>query len=120
MVSCALSTFLGKYVEIAVGLLSRRGGLYKGGSSPDRYEHFVEHIDRMDVLFASSFAKLDDAGRPFTRCGLTRRYLSLIEGPPRRLYNKHTETVNSGHPLLSHSATFADDGGHFYIVGVWL
>ncbi|KAL1507735.1 hypothetical protein AB1Y20_007348 [Prymnesium parvum] len=58
-----------------------------------RFHHFVSHIERMDVLFASSFAKLEDAGRPYTRCGLTRRFLTLIEGPPRRLYNRYTETI---------------------------
>ena len=47
----------------------------------------------MDVLFGSSFAQLQDVGKPFTRCGLTRRYLQFITGPPPRLYNKTTETV---------------------------
>jgi DNA topoisomerase-3 len=47
----------------------------------------------MDVLFGSSFSKLEDVGKPFTRCGLSRRYLQYIPGPPPRLYNKWTETV---------------------------
>jgi DNA topoisomerase-3 len=47
----------------------------------------------MDVLFGASFSKLEDIGKPFTRCGRTRRYLSYIAGPPVRLYNKYTETV---------------------------
>lgn len=51
-----------------------------------RFHYFVNNIEKMDTLFASSFLKLEDAGKSFTRCGLTRRYLSLIEGPPRRLY----------------------------------
>lgn len=58
-----------------------------------RFVNFMEHISKMDVLFGSSFSALEDAGRAFTRCGLTRRYLQYIAGPPARLYNRHTETV---------------------------
>ena len=58
-----------------------------------KYHYFVENINKMDVLFGSSFAQLQDVGKPFTRCGLTRRYLQFITGPPPRLYNKTTETV---------------------------
>jgi len=47
----------------------------------------------MDVLFSSSFTQLQEVGKPFTRCGLTRRYLQFIPGPPPRLYNKFTESV---------------------------
>ena len=53
----------------------------------------IQNINKMDVLFGSSFAQLQDVGKPFTRCGHTRRYLQLIMGPPPRLYNKSTETV---------------------------
>jgi DNA topoisomerase III len=59
----------------------------------NKYNVFVQCIDRMDVLFGSSFLKLEEVGKPFTRCGLTRRYLSYIPGPPPRLYNKWTESV---------------------------
>lgn len=58
-----------------------------------KFKVFVENIDKMDVLFGSSFSKLEDVGKPFSRCGLTRRYLQFIPGPPPRLYNKWTETV---------------------------
>ncbi|GKY93229.1 hypothetical protein MPSEU_000290600 [Mayamaea pseudoterrestris] len=58
-----------------------------------KYDLFVKDIQKMNVLFSTSFAKLEDVGKPFTRCGLTRRYLQFIAGPPPRLYNKHTETV---------------------------
>jgi DNA topoisomerase III len=58
-----------------------------------KFQFFVEHIDRMDILFGSSFSKLEDVGKPFTRCGLSRRYLLFIPGPPPRLYNKFTETI---------------------------
>lgn len=59
----------------------------------EKYQYFVKHIDRMDILFGSSFSKLEDVGKPFTRCGLSHRYLQFIPGPPSRLYNKFTETV---------------------------
>ena len=58
-----------------------------------KFQFFVKCIDRMDILFSSSFSKLEDVGKPFTRCGLSRRYLQYIPGPPPRLYNKFTETV---------------------------
>eukprot|EP00559_Dactyliosolen_fragilissimus_P001634 CAMPEP_0184857522 /NCGR_PEP_ID=MMETSP0580-20130426/2673_1 /TAXON_ID=1118495 /ORGANISM="Dactyliosolen fragilissimus" /LENGTH=1135 /DNA_ID=CAMNT_0027353161 /DNA_START=197 /DNA_END=3600 /DNA_ORIENTATION=+ len=58
-----------------------------------RFENFVKNINKMDVLFSSSFSQLKDIGKPFTRCGLTRRYLQYIPGPPPRLYNKFTEIV---------------------------
>ncbi|KAL7573953.1 hypothetical protein ACA910_001962 [Epithemia clementina (nom. ined.)] len=59
----------------------------------EKFDNFTKSIDKMDVLFGASFSKLEDVGKPFTRCGLTRRYLSFIPGPPARLYNKYTETV---------------------------
>ena len=59
----------------------------------EKFHYFVSNINRMDILFGSSFSKLEDVGKPFTRCGITRRYLSFIPGPPPRLYNKFTETV---------------------------
>ena len=58
-----------------------------------KFDAFVKNIDKMDVLFSSSFSKLEDVGKAFTRCGLTRRYLQYIPGPPPRLYNKWTECV---------------------------
>lgn len=59
----------------------------------DKFDFFVKNIARMDVLFGSSFSKLEDVGKPFTRCGFSRRYLQYIPGPPPRLYDKYTETV---------------------------
>ncbi len=59
----------------------------------NKFENFVKDINKMDILFSSSFAKLEDVGKPFTRCGSTGRYLQYITGPPPRLYNKFTETV---------------------------
>ena len=38
----------------------------------DKFDFFVKNINRMDVLFSSSFSKLEDVGKPFTRCGHTR------------------------------------------------
>ena len=31
----------------------------------------IQNINKMDVLFGSSFAQLQDVGKPFTRCGHT-------------------------------------------------
>jgi len=53
----------------------------------------MKSINVMDLLFSSSFSPLEDSGSAFTRCGLTRKYLQYIEGPPKRLYNKYTESV---------------------------
>ena len=37
-----------------------------------KFDFFVKNIHKMDVLFGSSFSKLEDIGKPFTRCGLSR------------------------------------------------
>eukprot|EP00978_Attheya_sp_CCMP212_P033908 scaffold139385_cov33-Attheya_sp.AAC.1 len=36
-----------------------------------KFDYFVKNINKMDVLFGSSFAKLQDVGMPFTRCGVS-------------------------------------------------
>jgi len=59
----------------------------------NKYNFFTNNISKMDLLFGASFTQLADVGKPFTRCGFTRRYLNYIVGPPARLYNKYTETV---------------------------
>ena len=59
----------------------------------DKFCNFVKNVGKMDLLFGSSFSQLVEEGSRFTRCGLTRRYLQYIEGPPRRLYNPVTEIV---------------------------
>lgn len=80
--------------RIAKGL-ARREDVVKSAIDlfAGKYEAFVKNIEKMDVLFGTSFSKLEDVGKPFTRCGLTRRYLQYIPGPPVRLYNRYTETV---------------------------
>jgi len=69
-----------------------------------KFDVFVRSIDKMDVLFGSSFSKLEDVGKPFTRCGFTRRYLQYIPGPPVRLYNRYEQslTLSMGTELSSH------------------
>jgi DNA topoisomerase-3 len=85
--------------KIAKGLLSKDIVVQKAiDLFRNKFDSFVNNISKMDVLFSTSFSKLEDVGKPFTRCGLTRRYLQFIEGPPPRLYNKWTETV---YPLPS-------------------
>jgi DNA topoisomerase-3 len=82
--------------KIAKGLADRDSVVRKAIEMfSSKFLYFVENINRMDVLFGSSFAQLQDVGKPFTRCGLTRRYLQFIAGPPPRLYNKTTESVYS-------------------------
>lgn len=51
-----------------------------------KYIFFKDHIDRMDSLFSGSFERVDEAGRPFSRCGKCGMYMKLIEQRPRRLY----------------------------------
>jgi len=80
--------------KIAKGLADKDAVLKKAiGIFADKFANFVANVSKMDVLFGSSFARLQDVGLPFTRCGKTRRYLSYIVGPPPRLYNKWTEEV---------------------------
>lgn len=38
----------------------------------DKFKFFVENVSKMDILFSSSFSKLEEIGKPFTRCGITR------------------------------------------------
>ena len=38
----------------------------------EKFKYFMENITKMDLLFSSSFSKLEDVGKPFTRCGYTR------------------------------------------------
>lgn len=38
----------------------------------EKFHFFVKNINKMDVLFGSSFSKLEDVGKPFTRCGHSR------------------------------------------------
>jgi len=84
----------GQCNKIAKGLADRDTVVKKAIEIfSDKFEFFVKSIDKMDILFGSSFAKLEDVGKPFTRCGKSRRYLQYIPGPPPRLYNKFTETV---------------------------
>jgi len=80
--------------KIAKGLASKEDVVQKAIELFEgKFEFFVKNIDKMDILFGASFSKLEDVGKPFTRCGLTRRYLQYVPGPPVRLYNKYTETV---------------------------
>ena len=81
-------------VKVAKGLADKDTVLKKSIEMfSSKFENFVIDINKMDVLFSSSFSKLEHLGKPFTRCGFTRRYLQFIEGPPPRLYNKTTEAV---------------------------
>ena len=62
-------------------------------SFQQKYNYFVKNIHRMDTLFEASFSPLTAGGKPWSKCGLSNRYLQLIVARPQRLYNKNTEQV---------------------------
>jgi hypothetical protein len=62
-------------------------------SFQQKYNYFVKNIHRMDALFEASFSPLTAGGKPWSKCGLSNRYLQLIVARPQRLYNKNTEQV---------------------------
>ena len=59
--------------KIAKGI-ANKDAVIKGAISlfEEKFKNFVENISKMDLLFSSSFSKLEDIGKPFTRCGLTK------------------------------------------------
>ena len=59
--------------KIAQGIASRSEVVEKAIELfAGKFDYFVKNIQKMDVLFGSSFSKLEDIGKPFTRCGLSR------------------------------------------------
>jgi DNA topoisomerase-3 len=63
----------GQCLQIAKGLAEKDVVLRRAIETfENKFANFVANIGRMDVLFASSFSKLEDVGQAFTRCGLTR------------------------------------------------
>lgn len=63
----------GQCLQIAKGLAEKDVVLKRAIETfENKFANFVANIARMDVLFASSFSKLEDVGQAFTRCGLTR------------------------------------------------
>lgn len=59
----------------------------------DKFNYFVQCVERMDALFEASFSPLSSSGKPFTKCGKTNRYMKLIPTRPARLYNPLTEEI---------------------------
>jgi hypothetical protein len=52
-----------------------------------RYAYFVSHISRMDALFESHFATIEESsGRPLSKCGKCRRAMKYIAAKPSRLH----------------------------------
>lgn len=79
----------GQCNKISIGILDKDVVIQRALKVfEQKFHYFVSNINQMDILFGSSFSKLEDVGKPFTRCGKTRRYLSYIPGPPPRLYDK--------------------------------
>ena len=72
-------------VKKAVDLFSRK------------YDAFVRNIEKMDVLFGSAFSKLEDVGKPFTRCGHTRIFTFSTLLDHRRGYITGTRNLISHH-----------------------
>mmetsp|Transcript_10614 Transcript_10614/g.13849 ORF Transcript_10614/g.13849 Transcript_10614/m.13849 type:complete len:473 (+) Transcript_10614:28-1446(+) len=72
-----------------------------------KFSYFRDSIARMEELFGSSFASIESSGQVWTRCGLTKRFMNFIEGPPARLYNRFTETVYS----LPQGGTYSQGNG---------
>lgn len=73
-----------------------------------KYQYFVEHIDRMDELFAATFqVRVDRALKPQSkphlqsRCGRCRRYMSIIMSKPVRM---HCETCEMTYQLPQHGS----------------
>ena len=59
--------------KISKGLASRQEVVDKAIELfSSKFTYFVNNIHKMDMLFSSSFSKLEDIGKPFTRCGLSR------------------------------------------------
>lgn len=42
-----------------------------------KFKFFIDNIHLMDELFSVSFTKLAESGKPFSRCGVCKRYVSL-------------------------------------------
>jgi DNA topoisomerase III len=42
-----------------------------------RFSNFAANITAIDELFEVVFTPLRESGRPFSRCGLCRRYMKL-------------------------------------------
>ncbi|MGB1601522.1 MAG: hypothetical protein ACPIOQ_52800 [Promethearchaeia archaeon] len=49
-----------------------------------KFNYFVKNIHRMDTLFEASFSPLTAGGKPWSKCGLSNRYLQLIVARPQR------------------------------------
>lgn len=63
----------GQCNKIAKGFASRDDVVEKAIQLfSGKFDFFVKNIDKMDILFGSSFSKLEEIGKPFTRCGLSR------------------------------------------------
>lgn len=59
--------------QIAKGLADKNSVIKNAISIfEEKFKFFVENITKMDLLFSSSFSKLEDVGKAFTRCGYSR------------------------------------------------
>ncbi|KAK2954746.1 putative DNA topoisomerase 3-beta-1 [Blattamonas nauphoetae] len=81
-----------KEVEGLVGLIAEGKAekaavvLHSINNFRQKFEFFSEHINLMNELFESTFSKLAECGKPFTRCGQCNRFMNLIASRPARLF----------------------------------
>ena len=61
-----------------------------------KFRYFVAQVSLMDALFEATFSPLTASGKPISRCGKCRRYMSLITSKPQRL---HCATCNETYSL---------------------
>jgi DNA topoisomerase-3 len=61
-----------------------------------KFMYFVEKIGKMDALFEATFSPLDGAGKPLSKCGKCRRWMTYIPLKPQRL---HCEICNETYAL---------------------
>lgn len=73
----------------------------------NKFCYFRDNIGKMEELFGSSFSSIENSGQVWTRCGLTKRFMNFIQGPPARLYNRFTETVYN----LPQGGTYSQGNG---------
>jgi DNA topoisomerase-3 len=43
-----------------------------------KYRYFIKTIACMDELFEATFSPVSSSGKPFSRCGICKRYMKYI------------------------------------------
>ncbi len=59
-----------------------------------KFAYFVNHIEKMDMLFEKTFSSVKDTNKRFTKCGKCRRYMKLLDtNIPIKLYCDHCDDI---------------------------